>query len=435
MRRILLLLAALLLYSGTAQAQRVQGTNGPGEAIPVRCVNTLGTAFESCGGSGGAGTDVNISGVNGAAPAVANPLPIRISDGAAFISPLSESTFTARINTLGQKTMANSTPIVIASDQSAVPISGNISNSFLLDATFTGRNPAGASPADNESNVIATLSRVGSFTFVFDGANWDRWTGAVSGTVTTSPPANATTNVTQFGGNNVVTGTGAGGAGIPRVTISNDSTLAANQSVNVAQFGANNVATGTGASGVGVPRVTVANDSNVIVTPPTLTKGTQGSTGFSTQDLKDAGRTAISFYANAVASGTTGTETLITLTQSKGTGATSSASTYTITNAKTLRITNLTVASRGHLTATTQITTFNLRLNTGGACIVTSTPILAGMATATPATSQAWDRAQFTIPDGYEIAGNGTIALCISANAVFTTNAPTWFVNLFGYEY
>jgi hypothetical protein len=44
-----------------------------------------------------------------------------------------------------------------------------------------------------------------------------------------------TSNVTQFGGTNVSTGTGVGGAGIPRVTISSDSSLAANQSVNVAQ--------------------------------------------------------------------------------------------------------------------------------------------------------------------------------------------------------
>lgn len=211
--------------------------------------------------------------------------------------------------------------------------------------------------------------------------------------------------------------------------------LTANQSVNTAQFGGTNVSTGTGAGGAGIPRVTVSNDSNVIVTPPTLTKGTQGSTGFSVQNLRDAGRTAISFYANAVASGTTGTETLITLTQSKGTAATSSASTYTITSGKTLRITAIQVGSRGHATATIQISTFNLRLNTAGACIVSSTPILMGIATATPATASAWDRSTLTLGDGYEIAGNGTIALCISANAVFVTNAPTWFVNIIGYEY
>lgn len=45
----------------------------------------------------------------------------------------------------------------------------------------------------------------------------------VSGTVTTTPPANASTNVAQFGGTNVSTGTGVGGAGIPRVTVSSDS--------------------------------------------------------------------------------------------------------------------------------------------------------------------------------------------------------------------
>lgn len=134
--------------------------------------------------------------------------------------------------------------------------------------------------------------------------------GTVAATQSTSPWVD---NVSQFGGSNVVTGTGAGGAGIPRVTISNDSSLAANQSANVnqwggagttlgqkamaasvpvaiasdqsavtvtgtvtttppsnastnvAQFGGSNVVTGTGASGAGIPRVTVANDSTVIL--------------------------------------------------------------------------------------------------------------------------------------------------------------------------
>jgi hypothetical protein len=38
-------------------------------------------------------------------------------------------------------------------------------------------------------------------------------------------PANQSVNVSQFGGTNTVTGTGAGGSGIPRVTVSNDSTV------------------------------------------------------------------------------------------------------------------------------------------------------------------------------------------------------------------
>jgi hypothetical protein len=40
-------------------------------------------------------------------------------------------------------------------------------------------------------------------------------------------------NITQFGGNNVVTGIGASGAGIPRVSLSNDSTVQANAGTNL----------------------------------------------------------------------------------------------------------------------------------------------------------------------------------------------------------
>lgn len=70
-------------------------------------------------------------------------------------------------------------------------------------------------------------------------------TGTVAVTQSTSPWVD---NITQFGGTILSTGTGASGAGIPRVTISNDSSLAANQSVNVAQIAG--ATTSTAASGV-----------------------------------------------------------------------------------------------------------------------------------------------------------------------------------------
>jgi hypothetical protein len=69
-------------------------------------------------------------------------------------------------------------------------------------------------------------------------------------------------NLTQFGGTNLSTGTGAGGAGIPRVTISNDSSLAANQSVNINQIGAVSMATGVVA--VSVAPVTATNTALVV---------------------------------------------------------------------------------------------------------------------------------------------------------------------------
>jgi hypothetical protein len=62
-------------------------------------------------------------------------------------------------------------------------------------------------------------------------------TQPVSGTVTANAgtgtfniQANASVNVAQFGGSAAVTGTGASGAGIPRVTVSNDSNVLATQS-------------------------------------------------------------------------------------------------------------------------------------------------------------------------------------------------------------
>jgi hypothetical protein len=246
-----------------------------------------------------------------------------------------DATFTGRINTQGQKTMAASTPVVLPSDQSAIPVSQS-------------------------------------------GA----WT------VTTTPPANASTNVAQFGGTNVSTGTGAGGAGIPRVTISNDSSLAANQSVNmaqvggtntvtggvagsqgvgglaasgaakagnpvevgavfnttqptvtngqtveaqatargglivatgvdafavnntqqgtasqnVAQFGGTNVSTGTGVSGAGIPRVTVSNDSNILATQSGTWTVQPGNTANTTPWLVKEQRAATSVLSNVTAS-------------------------------------------------------------------------------------------------------------------------------------
>lgn len=79
------------------------------------------------------------------------------------------SALSAKFGSLGQKTMSGSAPVVIASDQSAIPVSGTITAN------------QGTTP----------------------------WTE----------------NVSQFGGSNVVTGVGSSGAGIPRVTVSSDSSI------------------------------------------------------------------------------------------------------------------------------------------------------------------------------------------------------------------
>lgn len=99
-------------------------------------------------------------------------------------------------------------------------------NGLFLDATYTGRMPAGASPANGESNTNTALSRIGGFNFIYNGTTWDRWTGAVTGsgnftvvnggTFAVQNTANASTNVSQIAGTTTSVNTGTPDAGTIR---------------------------------------------------------------------------------------------------------------------------------------------------------------------------------------------------------------------------
>lgn len=152
--------------------------------------------------------------------------------------------------------------------------------------------------------------------------------------------------------------------------------------------------------------------------------------------ITDTARTELRFYAVAAAAGANNVETAITLTRSSGTSATTTGASHVVTNGKRFKIIHFSVATRGNATATAQATTFNFRINTAGAVTTTSTPIILAVRAATPATALAWDRYVVTLPaDGIEIVGNGTLQFGITAAAAYSTNAPTWDVNIIGYEY
>lgn len=152
--------------------------------------------------------------------------------------------------------------------------------------------------------------------------------------------------------------------------------------------------------------------------------------------IADTDRTDFRWYAVAAAAGTTTTETAITLTQSSGTSATTTGTSFKPTSGNRLKITGIVFATRGHATATRQTTTFNLRVNTGGAVTTSSTPIILAARCATPGTANAWDRLVIPLPgDGLEIPGDGTLQWGVTAAATYTTNAPTWDVLIIGYEY
>ena len=116
---------------------------------------------------------------------IAGGLLVDVSD--AF---LLDATFTTRINTLGQKVMASSTPVVIASDQSSIPITaatlplptGAATEATLAtrlaDATFTGRFVAATLDADAIANQ--TTTSVHGMGYMYNGVTWDRIRGAIA---------------------------------------------------------------------------------------------------------------------------------------------------------------------------------------------------------------------------------------------------------------
>ena len=97
----------------------------------------------------------------------------------------------------------------------------------------------------------------------------------------TGTAGSVTSNVTQFGGNNVATGTGTGGVGVPRVTVSSDSSSTATSSGAItappstltsgtatAITATNNlIASSTTAGSIVVPSFAIANAGGGGLTP------------------------------------------------------------------------------------------------------------------------------------------------------------------------
>lgn len=166
-----------------------------------------------------------------------------------------------------------------------------------------------------------------------------------------------------------------------------------------------------------------------------LTKGTQGATGVSTQDLKDAGRNPVHFYT-LIPVLTSATDTLQSLTGTKS-GATVTATTTpaVVTAGKTLRITRI---QAGYIaTATSGYGIARLRFNTGGVAAITS-PIAATIAVGagTPTTANSTNSEEAAFPDGIEFAAGTGIGVSVQGFAAATPTAVGYiFVSITGYEY
>lgn len=174
----------------------------------------------------------------------------------------------------------------------------------------------------------------------------------------------------------------------------------------------------------------VASITNpVTVTPPALTKATQGSTGFSTQDLKDAGRNYVILYAQLITGVTT--EALATFTKNVAGTATTGQTAYTITSGKTFRIQSLSVQIVNTTTVANSCI-YNVR---AAASVAASSPIVASCGcSAVGAVAGQKGFASLPIPDGMELTGNGTLQIGVSHLENVTTASISSFT-LNGYEY
>jgi hypothetical protein len=143
-------------------------------------------------------------------------------DGSAVTQPVS-GTVTANAGTgnfnvigTGSAGSAATGVVTVQGIASMTPIQVSQATAANLNATIVGTTAAGS----GSSTGLVTVQGNASGTPI-----------PVSGTVTSNQGgAPWTQNITQFGGNNVVTGTGASGVGIPRVTVANDSNILATQS-------------------------------------------------------------------------------------------------------------------------------------------------------------------------------------------------------------
>lgn len=425
-------------YYNGATWDRVRGTAASGAWADIKASITLPVNITQQGGVAvSLNTGVRDAGTQRVTIATNDLVPV--SGTVTTTPPANASTNVAQL--AGTATSVNSGTkdagtlrVVLATDQPA------LTNKLLVTPDSV------ALPANQSVNVAQMGGVATSMNTGVRDAGTQRVTIATNDSVPVTLAANQSVNVAQLSGTATAVNSGAKDAGTLRVVLATDQpaltnkllvtpdsvALPANQSTNVNQFGGSAVVTGAGAGGAGIPRVTVSNDS-----APTLTKGTQGATGYSTQDLKDAGRNQTNYF-HAVPIITTVAEVMQTLTGYKGGVAVAATATPAVVTAgKVYRINNIIIT----YWAATAIggARVNLRANLTGVGVVGS-PLVCSWQVGMPAvfTAGAAMTYTFPFPDGLEFAAGTGIAIgVIGEGAVPTTATIVGYVmiSIHGYEY
>lgn len=317
------------------------------------------------------------------------------------------------------------------------------------DTASSGLNGRLQRIAQRISSLITALgspfqagASIGNTSFGATQATATNLNAAVVGTGTAGTPAG-----------NVLTIQGV--AAMTKLLVTPDSVaLPANQSVNVAQMAGVAPSLNTGVRDAGTQRVTIAtNDSvpvtgtffqatqpvsgTVTITPPTLTKGTQGATGESTQDLKDAGRNVTNIFMAAPIITTVAEVMQSFVAYKSGAAVGATATPAVVTAGKTYRINSIEI----HYVAATVIggALVRMRVLAGGVALIGS-PLYKTFQVGIPAifTAGAMMTYVFNYPDGLEIPAGAGIAFGVQGvGADGTTGTITGKIMIVvnGYEY
>lgn len=281
--------ATAIKVDGSAVTQPVSGTVTANQGGAPWASNTTqlgGTAIDTNSGVKSAGTQRVVLATD--QPQLTNALKV---DGSAVTQPVSGTVTAAQataanLNAEVQGDAATDAPVsgnpvqmggrASAAAPTDVSADGDAVPAWLLRSGAQAIQPTYAGVFQSTGNGVAGTGtpRVtiasDNTAFTVNAAQSGSWSLA----------ANQSVNLAQLAGTTTDTNSGLKSAGTLRVVLATDQpaltnkllvtpdsvALPANQSVNVSQFGGSNTVTGTGVSGAGIPRVTVANDSNVLAT-------------------------------------------------------------------------------------------------------------------------------------------------------------------------
>jgi len=176
----------------------------------------------------------------------------------------------------------------------------------------------------------------------------------------------------------------------------------------------------------------ITNGLDVDVTRlPTITKGTQGTTGVTTQDLKDSGR-VLKTYATVGDTGITGVvaPTLVTMTPYANLVAGTAATTFAVTAGKTLRLQQLTVTWRNNTAAAGGVT-IRFRMLAGAVLVGSPIHMTLNANSAASIAIGGGGSNSYQFPDGFELSG--TMQFGITQQAIGIVAG--FSVEVVGYEY